>query len=101
MHVLKLVMQLFLLCNSSGHEGLGRGVWVLQCIEPPTRDDLGPELRAVTHSFILAFPRWISIRYYIPPPPLVLSALFPGSILFQFMWRLYWAQKICGAIICC
>ena len=43
MHVLKLVMQLFLLWNSSGHEGPGQGVWVPQCIEPPTRVDLAPD----------------------------------------------------------
>ena len=50
MHVLKLVVQLFLLCNSSGHVGPGQGVWVPQCIEPPTRVDLGPDH---IHSFLL------------------------------------------------
>ena len=37
------------------------------------------------HSFILAFPRWMTLRAYTPPPPLVLSALFPwGSFAFYF-----------------
>ena len=82
--MLKLVMQQFLLCNSIGHgQGLDRGFGCLNVLSPPTRDDFWPGYKAGTHSFILAFPRWMTLRSYIPPPPLVLPALFPWGILFS------------------
>ena len=63
----------------------GQGVWLPQCIEPPTRDDFWPGYKAVLHSFILAFHRSMTLSPYIPPPPLDLSILFPcGSFVKEW-----------------
>ena len=65
-----------LLCNSIGHgRGLDRVFGCLNVLSP-TRDDFWPGYKAGTHLFILVLPRWITLRFYIPPPPLGLSAFF-------------------------
>ena len=85
MQVLKLVMQQFLLRNSIGHvRGLDKGFGCLNVLSPPPLVMIFGQATKQSHSFILAFPRWITLRSYIPPPPpLALSALFPWGILFS------------------
>ena len=114
MHVLKLVMQLFLLCNSSGNEGPGQGVWVPQCIEPPLVLTLGQttfihscfsslDYNSLLHPSSTCPVRFVSLGYFV----LVYVASLLGSTHYRannsrkFEWlNRLWAFGYAAHVVC-